>query len=513
MPFVFDNPNHHGSGFYFDDPSETSSGSGGGDGFSGDLGVNMTAQSLLVKQNWTKAGNAYEGDNPEGTVIDPTTYPRATLSDITGTGKYQGAFKLPQSSVRYSKGTMAIVDGGSSFFMTGNKTVTANSIREFSVPALVNEDTDVSLLNTATQLQASGNLSTGTTGTPDNTTFEQIEGLVYKDGTLYGNNYMGYDNGNHKGLSFTVAGLNDLSTATVKGLMAVDVSHGKMAASLSPIPNEWQSILGGDLLLSDGQEKSITSRLSNGPSVFTLSSTDIITANAGDSLTTGKFADFPTSNRLVADFLNYEGSVGRVNNDLWTELSAVGFTFVVPGTRTIAVIGRSAGHMSEGSNPLSFTTGAAADLGAFTVVESGIAAVSPYAGTRSDNGVNSGNINGSIAYKDTLDTWVDSEGEKLGGYRVYNDHDNSAYYWLYDINDLVGLTNLYDAMPYDYGRFPTPFAKDNGNTDASDNAGVYGGSIDPTTNKLYLSIAKANNSVDPKFRGDPVVAVYQLGGN
>lgn len=30
MPFVFDNPNHHGSGFYFDDPSETFSGSGGG---------------------------------------------------------------------------------------------------------------------------------------------------------------------------------------------------------------------------------------------------------------------------------------------------------------------------------------------------------------------------------------------------------------------------------------------------------------------------------------------------
>lgn len=66
MPFVFDNPNHHGSGFYFDDPSETSSGSGGGGGFSGDLGVNMTAQSLLVKQNWIKAGNAYVGDRPEG---------------------------------------------------------------------------------------------------------------------------------------------------------------------------------------------------------------------------------------------------------------------------------------------------------------------------------------------------------------------------------------------------------------------------------------------------------------
>ncbi len=64
MPFVFDNPNHHGSGFYFDDPSETSSGSGGGTGFSGDLGVNMTTQSLLVKQNWTKAGNAYVGDQP-----------------------------------------------------------------------------------------------------------------------------------------------------------------------------------------------------------------------------------------------------------------------------------------------------------------------------------------------------------------------------------------------------------------------------------------------------------------
>lgn len=68
MPFVFDNPNHHGSGFYFDDPSETSSGSGGGgdNGGGGGSGVNMTTQSLLVKQGWIKAGNAYVGNRPEG---------------------------------------------------------------------------------------------------------------------------------------------------------------------------------------------------------------------------------------------------------------------------------------------------------------------------------------------------------------------------------------------------------------------------------------------------------------
>jgi len=62
MPLVFDNPNHYGSGFYFDDPSETSSGSGGGGG----SGVNMTAQSLLVKQGWIKAGDSYVGDDPDG---------------------------------------------------------------------------------------------------------------------------------------------------------------------------------------------------------------------------------------------------------------------------------------------------------------------------------------------------------------------------------------------------------------------------------------------------------------
>lgn len=52
MPFVFDNPNHHGSGFYFDDPSETFSGSGGGGdnggvgGFNGDLGAPAAAGSI-----------------------------------------------------------------------------------------------------------------------------------------------------------------------------------------------------------------------------------------------------------------------------------------------------------------------------------------------------------------------------------------------------------------------------------------------------------------------------------
>ena len=338
-------------------------------------------------------------------VGNPTELPLANLASIVGTAndKYLGAFKMPGSSTAYSTGTMAIVDGGATMFMVGlgGGGTTLYNIREFSVPTLVDEDVVVSNLNAATQLQSSPDLSLDFSEVIS--TYEHIGGMVYKEGTLYCNSYHGYDAGLVQyGLMFTVDGLSDLSTATVKGLMDSDVSPGKMAASLSLIPTEWQSIMGGDMLLSNGNANSITSRLSNGPSVFTLDSSVVDAANAGDVLTTGKFADFPLGDRLVDDFLNYGGATGGVNNDLWTENSAVGFTFIIPGTRTVCVIGHSSGHMLLGDNSLSYTTGASAEVIAELLITgasvnvSGIPGSNPYVGY--DHG---GNHAGTIFYKNS----------------------------------------------------------------------------------------------------------------
>lgn len=64
MPLVLDNPNS-GSGYYFDDPSNTAV------PVAVDP-VNMTAQTVAVGDNWVKVGNSYVGDRPAGPISGGT---------------------------------------------------------------------------------------------------------------------------------------------------------------------------------------------------------------------------------------------------------------------------------------------------------------------------------------------------------------------------------------------------------------------------------------------------------
>lgn len=139
MPFVFDNPNHHGSGFYFDDPSETSSGSGGGGDNGGGSGVNMTAQSLLVKQNWTKVGNAYVGDNPAGDSIEAflasqntavnsssAIWASSQVTDGNGTGTFADPYSLRGAIYSAGLGDEVVLKDDGTYQLTNPMNLASN---------------------------------------------------------------------------------------------------------------------------------------------------------------------------------------------------------------------------------------------------------------------------------------------------------------------------------------------------------------------------------------------------
>lgn len=100
MPLVLDNPNS-GSGYYFDDPSNTAVPVVVGP-------VNMTAQTVAVGDNWVKVGNSYIGSSPNGAVTGGTS----ALSWATPSGLADG-----NSLTIATDGTNPFGDTGPNFVM------------------------------------------------------------------------------------------------------------------------------------------------------------------------------------------------------------------------------------------------------------------------------------------------------------------------------------------------------------------------------------------------------------
>jgi len=89
---------------------------------------------------------------------------------------------------------------------------------------------------------------------------------------------------------------------------------------------------------------------------------------------------------------------------LWNPVSAGRYGFFIPGTKTFAVIGHTAGLQS------------------------------------------------GIGYKA-----VQSDGNTCGGPCPYDPADYSNYYWFYNVEDILSASESYQPKPYAYGAFDVPF--------------------------------------------------------
>jgi hypothetical protein len=380
----------------------------------------LAAGSCVVLSACGRSGGAGAGAGTPGLLA---------IGDL----KYAGAFRLPSdefgdSSADYAVGTLGYNPRHHSLYIAGHAQQTA--IAEFAIPEL-GHATDVrSLPVVENPLQPFRNLlDAAPSGNPDG--IDRITGILWIDGELIVNAENWYDAGGTARDTTLIIRDADQIDGTVDGYFELE-GGAHAAGYMGIIPAQWQARLGGAYYLGWASNYSIVSRYSVGPSLYAFDPLDIVNTPAGaqGSIATKMLMDFPHagSHMMGADALTAtQGSAPA----LWNFLSRATYAFIVPGTRTFAVLGSSGG------------------------VDSG------------------------IGYKITQD-----DGTLCGGYCPYQAADRYNYYWLFDLEALLAAPAPYDPRPYAFGRWSVPF-DDNGRHS------IIGGAFDNEHSMLYLALSGA----------------------
>ena len=360
---------------------------------------------------------------------NPTDLPLFTLDDL----QFEGAFRVDggkygASNMNYTDGQIEYNPERHSMFMIGHDW-DDGAIAEFRVPPLVKSSTLSDLNSTGAPLQAFAQspLGRATNGNPQG--LNRITGLRLFPGTngpqLMINAVEWYDApGDNTHTTLMLRNPNDLAASRVDGFFTLAGGAGHTAGWISPIPAEWQSLLGGTYVTASGGAMSIVGRTTVGPAMFVFNpERDLLGSNVPNPIPTTRLLDYSIYDQwLHPDYYNESRT-----NDLWTAESGALYGLIVPGTRTYLAVGHSAGH------------------------ESG------------------------IQYKGT-----DLCGNTCGGPCPKDCNDKYLYYWAYDLRELLlvksGQQAPHEVRPYAYGKWPSPF----GSTKLG------GGTFDAATGTMYL---------------------------
>lgn len=379
-----------------------------------------------------------------GAPTDPTDLPLLTIDDMS----YSGAFALPaatfgESNMNYAEGPIEYADG--TIFVVGHSH--QNAIAQFEVPALVESTSIADLATASAPIQPFVTvLDRASGGNPQG--LNRISGMEVHGGQLIVNAYEYYDApADNDQTTLVVSNADDLDGADVTGFANL-AGAARSAGWITELPSEWQPTLGGSHVVGHSSGIPIIGRASVGPSAHIVDGDDLLGAVPGGTIETSRALEFSLAEPLQSDLSNTTGT-----NDLWTHLSRARFGFVVPGTRTYLTLGSSGGH---------------------------------------DSGV---------GYKITQD-----DGNLCGGYCSYEAADNSNYYWLWDLDDLLdvqaGTLAPSEVRPYDAGPLDIPFQTDGFNP-------IGGGTFDAATGTLYLTVLRANNEVG-RYSNPPIVVAYRF---
>jgi hypothetical protein len=254
---------------------------------------------------------------------DPSTLPRLSFSDV----QYVGGFRLPanmSNGESYSFGgrQLAFNPNRNSLFV-GSR---SGRVAEVSIPGAVNT-TNPDAMPFASFLQAfadptEGRLSQiGTDGVA-------IDSFMVYGNKLYGTAFIYYDANNTQRASHYARSLT-LTETSFQGWSSVWQSEktGFVSGAMTPVPSEWQSVLGGPALTGQCCIPIVT-RTSWGPSAFSfdparVGQTGTIDASpllyyTGEHPTLGKWDD---------------------NNPVYGATVSMGGMVLVPGTRTALYFG------------------------------------------------------------------------------------------------------------------------------------------------------------------------------
>lgn len=388
-------------------------------------------------------------DSDGSTVVPfaPVEIPEG-LMDISQL-QYKGAFRLNNqdfgdSNVNYAIGTLAYNPDRQSIYIAGHSH--HNAIAEFSVPELGQDDevTELPIVNEPLSnfraVLAAGNPSRAT---------NKITGMMVRNNQLIINSEIWYDgSGSNDLTTLVVRDLNNFETSEIDGYFKME-GRALAAGYISAIPRDWESELGVGAVTGWSYNYSINSRYSIGPSLFTFDANALTSENMdnGSTIATEAKMAFPFRDGRYID----PGALGNVEggaSPMFNQLSKAMYGFIVPKTRTFAVIGRSGG------------------------IESG------------------------IGYKIDQDN-----GSRCAGYcsRVAGDQYN--YYWLFNMDDILNAENTWDPRPYAYGPIDIPF-------DKNGEHGIIGASYDIDSNQLFLALGGAGQV--GRYDRPPLIVVYTI---
>lgn len=370
-----------------------------------------------------------------------------SLADFVYTGGFLlSSSTFGSSSMNATKGAFAYYAANNSIIVSGHDQNQA--IAEFPVPAILDVPTMAELNISSPPTQNFRNMLNIQVN-PDG--IDRINGMIVIDGQLILNAEKWYAAGGGSGdTTLVLRDANNIGGEVDGYYKLTGGAHS--GGYLSSIPAEWQSSFGGSEYMTGWSSvNSIFSRYSIGPSLWAFDHATLL-ANSQQSgaITATAYMDFPYAGTNYLD----PGGL-RIGTDpasaMWNYRSTAVYGFIVPGTRTFACFGGSAGILD------------------------------------------------GIGYKITQDT-----GNLCSGYCPYTASDVYSYYWLFDVQEILDATEVHSPRPYEYGAIDIPF----------DGSGAYppiGGSYDPASGVLYLMLA-ARKAEPPYSRYDrmPVFVTYQV---
>ena len=413
--------------------------------------------------------------------LDNPLFHAENLKYIGGFRIKAGDFGVSRSS--FNNGVLGYNPSRHSLFI-GSK-VHQNALGEFPIPERFVKSyhySDMPITGVPIQ-NFSFVLDRTDTGNPQ--ALDRLGGILYKNNQIIVQAYEYYDApADDTHTTLVVRNASNIEQSDIDGYYEME-GRAHTVLWISPIPEEWQSLLGGDAIAGDGHGMPIASRCSSGPSLFVFNTSDLLNTTATNGTINATplmdfdlshiFADnekgyVPYSEYIKYLQYNYNGTLPAAhdgdarevynislvgNNSYWTQVSSAYYGVILPGTRTYAVFGSSAMHHSGGGYKI-----------------------------------------------------VQKNGNVCGGPCPYDPEDKYNYYWLFDLKDILQVKNgtkePYEVKAYEYGELPLPFDK------------LYGGehnylmrdaTFDEEHRTLYFSIPGMDH-IQSWYEAPPVIVAY-----
>jgi hypothetical protein len=261
----------------------------------------------------------------------------------------------------------------------------------------------------------------------------RINGMLYYEQNLLVTSEIWYDaTGANKDNLQVFSDSMALATGNYKGMLQLE-GEAKAAGYMSIIPEMWQEAFGGEYLAGWASNYSITSRYSQGPSLYVFDPEEaVFTADMNNKKvkSTSKMV-FPLGNGTT---LVKDGSVNKRDiSPIWGPSSRANYGFIVPNSDIFMVVGKHSG------------------------------------------------IHSGIGYK-----IIQDNGHECGGPCTYEADDNYNYFWLFDVNEILDAQSPHEIQPISYGKWSHPY-------DKSGKYRVIGAVFDHVQKRLFVTIELAGS--------------------